>query len=142
MITQDVCDFYGVLAAPQEYGGIVTAGEEGRQIARALGPKGKGAILMNHGLVTVGSTIDEANFLLGLLDRSCAIQLQVEAACSGNPNLKKQIIPDELARFNFSMAGEKNWLYAEAQPDIQYEIVMAGSQISADINTRVAPGKQ
>jgi hypothetical protein len=40
------------------------------------------------------------------------------------------------------MAGEKNWLYAEAQPDIQYEIVMAGSQISADIDTRVMPGKQ
>ncbi len=35
---------------------------------------GKAAILLNHGLLTVGSTVDEASFLFGLLDRSCEIR--------------------------------------------------------------------
>lgn len=134
MITQDVCDLHGVLAVMNEYGGIVTAEQEGQQIARALGAHNKAAILLNHGLITVGSTVDEASFLFGLLERSCEIQLKVEAACAGNPSLKKRIIPDEMARFNFAMAGEKNWLYAEAQPDIDYEIVLAGDQISAGVD--------
>jgi ribulose-5-phosphate 4-epimerase/fuculose-1-phosphate aldolase len=133
MITQDVCDLYGVMAVDAEYGGIVTDEQEGQRIARLLGTKSKAALLLNHGLLTVGSTVDEASFLFGLLDRSCEIQLRVEAACAGNPKLKKNIIPDELAQFNFDAAGEKNWLYAEAQPDIQYEIVMAGDIISAGL---------
>ncbi|KAL4982161.1 class II aldolase/adducin N-terminal [Aspergillus falconensis] len=138
MITQDVCDLYDSIALYNEYGGIVTAEQEGQQIARALGSKAKAALLLNHGLITVGSTVDEAAFLIGLLDRSCDIQLRVEAACAGNPGLKKQIIPDELARFNFAMAGEKNWLYAEAQPDIEYEIESAGPVIRSGLeNIRI-----
>jgi ribulose-5-phosphate 4-epimerase/fuculose-1-phosphate aldolase len=84
------------------------------------------AILMNHGLLTVGTTVDEAGFLFGALDRGCAIQLQIDAACAGNPSLEKRIINDEEAAYNFKMASEKNSLYAEAQPDIEYEIEMAG----------------
>lgn len=133
MITQDICDLYGTLAVDTEYAGIVTAEEEGQQIARALGPKGKAALLLNHGLISVGHTVDEAAFLIGLVDRSCDIQLRVEAACNGNPNLKKQIIPHELAQANAKMAGEKNWLYEEAQPDIQMEIELAGPIISAGL---------
>lgn len=133
MVTQDVCDLYSVLAVDDTYGGIVTASEEGQRIARTLGPRGKAAILLNHGLISVGTTVDEASFLFGLLDRSCEIQLRVEAACAGNPELRKRLIPDEMARFNFQMAGEKNWLYAEAQPDIEYEIVMAGEGIRAGV---------
>lgn len=81
---------------------------------------------MNHGLVTVGSTVDEAGFLMGALDRACAIQLQIEAACAGNPSLKKQFISSAEADFNFNAASEKNNLYAEAQPDIDFEIERAG----------------
>jgi len=134
MIQQDICDLYRVLAVDTEYAGLVTAEEEGRQIARALGPKSKAAMLINHGLITVGSTVDEASFLFGLLDRSCEMQLKVEAACGGNPELKKSIIPHELALNNFKMAGEKNWLYEEAQPDIEYEIEMAGDKIRTGID--------
>lgn len=134
MITQDICDLYGVLAVDTEYAGIVTAEQEGQQIARALGPKGKAALLINHGIITVGQTVDEAAFLLGLVDRSCEIQLKVEAACAGNPNLKKSIIPHELAMNNFKMAGEKHWLYEEAQPDIQLEIELAGEIISRGLD--------
>ena len=86
----------------------------------------KVAILLNHGLVSTGSTVDEAGFLFGLLDRGCAIQLQVEAARAGNPKLIKHIVNDEEAKYAFKMASEKNSLYAEAQPDLEFEMEMAG----------------
>jgi len=84
------------------------------------------AILLNHGLLSTGSTVDEAGFLFGLLDRGCRIQLQVEAARAGNPNLVKHVISDEEAAYNFKMASEKGILYAEAQPDLEYEMEAAG----------------
>ena len=84
------------------------------------------AILLNHGLLSTGSTVDEAGFLFGLLDRGCAIQLKVEAAMAGNPKLVKHVVTDEEAAYNFKMASEKNALYAEAQPDLDYEFAMAG----------------
>lgn len=118
------------------------ANEEGRNIARALGEKNKVhpnsyvfclsltdvqvAILLNHGLLSTGTTVDEAGFLFGLLDRGCAIQLQVEAARAGNPALVKHVVSNEEAAHNFKMASEKNSLYAEAQPDLEYEMEMAG----------------
>lgn len=70
--------------------------------------------------------MDEAGFLFGLLDRGCAIQLQVEAAAAGNPALVRHVITDEEAAYNFKMASERNSLYAEAQPDLEYEMAMAG----------------
>ncbi|KAL3425820.1 arad-like aldolase epimerase [Phlyctema vagabunda] len=126
MLNQDICYLHGAIAVYSAYGGIVFAEEEGRNIAEALGEKNKAAILMNHGLLSVGSTVDEAGFLFGLLDRGCQIQLQVEAARAGNPNLKKHVVSDEEAEYNFRMASEKNALYAEAQPDLDFEIEMAG----------------
>jgi ribulose-5-phosphate 4-epimerase/fuculose-1-phosphate aldolase len=85
---------------------------------------------MNHGLLTVGSTVDEAGFLFGLLDRGCQIQLQVEAAYAGNPALKKNIISDEEAAYNFKMASDPDSLYAEMQPDIDYVMEVDGYAVS------------
>ena len=89
----------------------------------------QGAILMNHGLLTVGSTVDEAGFMFGLLDRGCQIQLQVEAACAGNPLLKKQIISDEEAAYNFKMASDPDSLYAEMQPDLDFIFETDGLEV-------------
>lgn len=75
---------------------------------------------MNHGLLTTGDTVDEAGFMFGLLDRGCQIQLEVEAACAGNPDLKKRIISDEEAAYNFKMASDPDSLYAEMQPDLDF----------------------
>lgn len=140
MLNQDVCNFYDAHAVYARYGGIVFAAEEGEHIAAALGDKNKGVILMNHGLLTVGSTVDEAGFMFGLMDRACAMQLQVEAAAANG--IPKQIISDEEAAYNFKMASEANALYREAQPDIEYELEAAGGE---DVlargfeNLRIAP---
>ncbi|KAK6193343.1 hypothetical protein LQW54_012550 [Pestalotiopsis sp. IQ-011] len=126
MLSQDICNFHNAHAVYADYGGIVFGSSEGERIADALGPHNKGAILMNHGLLTVGWTVDEAGFMFGLLDRGCRIQLQVEAAAAAG--LKKNIISDEEAAYNFTMASEKNALYREAQPDLEYEIMLAGGE--------------
>ena len=100
MLNQDVCNFYGeALGIYEDYGGIVigSAIGEGEAIAEALGERGKAAILVNHGLLSVGGTVDEAGFLFGLLERCCGLQLEVERAGIG-----KRVIGDREAAFNFS----------------------------------------
>ncbi|ORY64018.1 class II aldolase [Pseudomassariella vexata] len=126
MLSQDICNFHNAHAVYARYGGIVFGDEEGQAIADSLGEHNKGAILMNHGLITVGETVDEAGFMFGLLDRGCQMQLQVEAAAAAG--IKKNIISDEEASYNFKMASEKNALYREAQPDLEYEFEMAGGE--------------
>lgn len=129
MLNQDVCNFHGAQAVYARYGGIVFGAEEGAHIAAALGAANKGVILMNHGLLTVGATVDEAGFLFGLMDRACEIQLRVEAAAAAAGGLAKRVvISDAEAAYNFKMASEKHVLYREAQPDIEFEMEMAGGE--------------
>jgi ribulose-5-phosphate 4-epimerase/fuculose-1-phosphate aldolase len=123
MVDQDVCNFYGeALALYNDYGGVVigSALGEGDAIAKALGPRGKGAVLRNHGLLTVGQTVDEAGFLFGLLERSCAIQLDLLKVGG-----EKVLIDEKEAEFNFRMASAPSTLYWEFQPYYDYEKAMS-----------------
>lgn len=104
MINQDVCNFYNAQGVYAEYGGLVLGEEEGRRMAKTLGPNGKGLTLMNHGLLTVGQTVDEAAYLFRLMEKSCEAQLLVEAAAANG--IQKEIIRDEEAAYNFKMASE------------------------------------
>ena len=70
MITQDSLRFYKDHAVYPQFGGVVLDREEGKRIAKCLG-NGKAAILQNHGLLTVGSTIDAAAFWFMSLDKTC-----------------------------------------------------------------------
>jgi ribulose-5-phosphate 4-epimerase/fuculose-1-phosphate aldolase len=78
-ITQDSCAFYEDHGLFDDYTGVVYETSEGDRIADALGPR-KAVILRNHGLLTVGHTIDEAAFWFITMDRSCHAQLLAEAA--------------------------------------------------------------
>lgn len=78
-INQDACRFYEDHAVYDNFGGIVLAHEEGRNIAQALG-KNKAAILQNHGILTVGKTVDAATYLFGAMDRCIEAQLLADAA--------------------------------------------------------------
>lgn len=75
------------------------------------------------------SSIPFTGFLTFPLTKLGPVQLQVEAALAGNPTLKKHVVSDEEAAYNFKMASEKNVLYAEAQPDLDYEFAMAGEGV-------------
>lgn len=82
-ITQDSCIFYNDHALMTEYTGVVLTETEGHRIADTLGDK-KAIILQNHGLVTVGQSVDEAAFWFVTMERSCQAQLLAEAA--GTPD--------------------------------------------------------
>jgi hypothetical protein len=41
MINQDICNFHNALAVYADYGGIVFAAEEGKNIAKAMGKNSK-----------------------------------------------------------------------------------------------------
>lgn len=122
MINQDVTYFYGdAQSVYTEFGGVVFSEEEGQRLAAALGPKGKGMILRNHGLLTVGGTVDEAAYLYTLMERSCEIQLLVEAAAANG--VPKVYVDGEAAAYTFKMASDPESLYWEFQPDLEYEQV-------------------
>lgn len=104
MINQDVTMFYGAQAVYPEFGGVVLRPEESERLASSLGNKGKLLILRNHGLLTVGETVDEAAYLFTLAERSCEIQLQVDAV-SAQGAVKKSIEPDA-AEFTFKMTSD------------------------------------
>jgi ribulose-5-phosphate 4-epimerase/fuculose-1-phosphate aldolase len=83
-ITQDACAFYQDHGLFDDYTGVVYETAEGDRIAQALG-KCKAVILRNHGLLTVGSSVDEAAWWFITMERSCQAQLLAEAA--GKPVL-------------------------------------------------------
>ena len=84
-ITQDACAFFEDHTVISEQGGAVVLDiAAGREIASKF-PTGKAAIHQNHGLFTVGSTVDEAAFWFITMERSCQAQLMAEAA--GTPLL-------------------------------------------------------
>ena len=83
-LTQDSCAFYGDHGLFDDFTGVVIDTEEGKRIAHALGDH-KAAILRNHGLLTVGHTVDEAAWWFITMERPCQAQLLAEAA--GTPVL-------------------------------------------------------
>jgi ribulose-5-phosphate 4-epimerase/fuculose-1-phosphate aldolase len=77
-ITQDACAFYEDHGIFEDYTGVVAETSEGARIAKALGGT-KAVILRNHGLLTVGESVDEAVWWFVTMDRSCHAQLLAEA---------------------------------------------------------------
>lgn len=68
-------------------------------------------ILRNHGLLTVGSTVDEAAYLYTLMERSCEVQLKVEAAAANG--VPKVYVPDEAAQYTYENGADAETLYWE-----------------------------
>ena len=78
-LTQDACAFYGDHAVFDDYTGVVLDHDEGKRIAHTLGD-GKALILSNHGLLTVGRSVDEAAWWFITMERTCQVQLLADAA--------------------------------------------------------------
>jgi ribulose-5-phosphate 4-epimerase/fuculose-1-phosphate aldolase len=97
-ITQDSCSFFEDHGIFDDYTGVVIDIEEGKRIAHALGGH-KAAILRNHGILTVGHTVDEAAWLYITMERTCEVQLLAEAA--GTPIS----IEPEMARLTRDQVG-------------------------------------
>ena len=83
-LTQDACAFYNDHGVFDDYTGVVLDDNEGQRIVDALGDN-KAAILRNHGLITVGTTVEAAAWWYITMERTCQAQLMAEAA--GTPVL-------------------------------------------------------
>jgi ribulose-5-phosphate 4-epimerase/fuculose-1-phosphate aldolase len=105
-ITQDACAFFEDHVVFDEYDGVVQDGEYGERLGRAFG-SGKAMIHRNHGLLTVGTTVDEAAWWLVAMERSCRIHLLAHAA--GTPH----VIPPDVARAAGKISGShySGWLF-------------------------------
>ncbi len=97
-LTQDACTFYDDHALFDDYTGVVLDLEEGKRIAHALGDN-KAAILRNHGLLTVGHSVDEAAWWFITMERSAQAQLVAQAAGEVFP------LDDEVAKHTAAQVG-------------------------------------
>lgn len=83
-ITQDACAFYDNHVLFDDYTGVVLDTSEGLRIAAALGNK-KAAILQNHGILTVGESVEAAVWRYIAMDDAARTQLIAEAAGTIKP---------------------------------------------------------
>ena len=102
-LTQDACAFYQDVGVYDDYTGVVLDSEEGKKIGHALGGH-KAVILRNHGMLTVGETVESAAWWFLTLERTAQSQLMAYAA--GTP---RQIRHDEATQtrgqVGFELAG-------------------------------------
>lgn len=83
--------------------GVALATDEGEDIARDLGQK-KAALLRNHGILTVGQTIEEATYWFYQLEKVCQVQLLADAAAAGRGG-ETHKLDDEEAIYTRGVAG-------------------------------------
>ncbi|KKB34016.1 class II aldolase/adducin family protein [Bacillus thermotolerans] len=119
-ITQDSCAFYNDHGLFNDFTGVVYELEEGKRIAEALGNY-KAVILQNHGLLTVGQTVEEAVWWFVSMEEACKTQIMAEQI--GSPILiEKEHAELTAKQIGLPVAGKGNFqpLYDEVlreEPD-------------------------
>ncbi len=73
-LTQDACAYFEDHAVFEDFNGVVFDTLEGRQIAETLGDR-KAVILKNHGLLTVGGSVEEAAWWFINMEKCCQVEL-------------------------------------------------------------------
>jgi len=121
IITQDSCAFYNDHVLYESFNGIVLAAEEGINIAKCLGQK-KAALLANHGLLTVGRTVEEAVFWFMSLEKCCHAQLLADAAAGGR-NKETIKIDSSDAEYTYKSVGTPfaGWFSAKPLFDVVHK---------------------
>ncbi|KAL9092731.1 MAG: hypothetical protein Q9159_000629 [Coniocarpon cinnabarinum] len=109
IITQDSCAFHDDHVVYENFNGVVLAEEEGQNIAKCLGNK-KAALLQNHGLLTVGHSVEEAVFWFISMEKCCQAQLMADAA-----GTTKKIAEDD-AKFTYQTVGTHRAGWFSAKP--------------------------
>ena len=115
-ITQDSCAFYNDHVLFDDFRGVVLDSSEGEALATTLADN-KAIILQNHGLLTVGKSVEEAAWWFITMERSCQAQLLAEAA--GEPKL----ITPEYAEITRETVGSHLAGWFSFQP--LYDVIVA-----------------
>lgn len=109
MTTQDTCNFWRDHTVYPSFNGVVLEAEEGIRIAEVLGTK-KAVLLQNHGILTVGGTIEATVFLFLSMEKCCQTQLLLDAAAAGR-GTPFITIEEEEAEFTYQTIASprSNW---------------------------------
>ena len=107
-LTQDACAFYKHHEVYEEYNGLILDSHEGDNIAKLLNNK-KAVILKNHGLLTVGNTVDSAAWWFITMERSCQVQLLAEATVNDSSQLSKINHTAAINAFNIVGTEDAGW---------------------------------
>lgn len=94
-IHMDSAMLHGTAHLP-EWPGVPVADDEGRIISAALG-SAKTILLSNHGLLTVGASVEEATYLAVFFER--AARMQIRAMAAGGFKEVKPELAEEACRF-------------------------------------------
>ncbi|MBL8522038.1 MAG: aldolase [Betaproteobacteria bacterium] len=94
-IHMDTTMLHGTAHLP-DWPGVPVADDEGRIISGALG-KAKSILLANHGLLTTGSSVEEATYLAVFFERAARMQLRAMAA--GGCKEVDHTLAEEACRF-------------------------------------------
>ena len=78
ILDQNACTFYEDHTLVKEYDGIVASTDQARAMHRAIGHH-RAAVLQNHGLITLGASIEQAVIDMLDLERACELNLAVLA---------------------------------------------------------------
>jgi ribulose-5-phosphate 4-epimerase/fuculose-1-phosphate aldolase len=78
MLDQNACSFYEDHALVTEYEGVVATKEMARSMCAGIGKK-RVAVLQNHGLITLGASIEQAVIDMLDMERTCELSLGVLA---------------------------------------------------------------
>ncbi|GAV28061.1 hypothetical protein PMKS-001529 [Pichia membranifaciens] len=124
MLNQDACIFFKNHTVYDDFGGVVLESEEAKHIAEAMGPTNRAIILKNHGLLTAGSNVGEAAYLLCLMDTCCDVQMQVDSV-QASGRYRRDVIPDQEAKYTYNMTASSENLYSSFCAD--YEVEVASS---------------
>jgi len=108
-ISQDAAAFYENHVLFDDFTGVVYDTSEGDRIAAALGDK-PAAILMNHGLLTVGESVEAAIWRYLSMENACQAQLLAQSAGAIRP------MAPEVARHTRSQIGDECTAYCCFQP--------------------------
>ena len=76
ILDQNACSFYEDHTLVTEYDGVVASKEQALKMARAIGDK-RAAVLQNHGLITLGASIEQAVIDMLDMERTCELNLSV-----------------------------------------------------------------
>ncbi len=121
MLSQDACMFFNDWVRHRDGGGAIVVGpEEASGMAAALGEK-KALIHQNHGIITVGDTVEAAAWWFMALERACQVQMIVEATGQLTE------VPGEYAQFTFDQSGFQLAGWFQFQPHWQDLIAEDGS---------------
>jgi ribulose-5-phosphate 4-epimerase/fuculose-1-phosphate aldolase len=83
-LTNEGCFFFEDHVVHGDHTGVTLEEDKAGAIARSLGDR-RAAILENHGILTVGRSVDEAAWWFVALEESCHVQLLAEAAGAVKP---------------------------------------------------------